>query len=394
MTPVLRALALPPYLPMSNCSTLYNPLRWATLFLFLLSAGCSPGNPAPAPQTTEPAVPVIAANVTTKTVPEQVNAIGNARAYATVAIKARVDGELTEVHFKEGQLVHQGDLLFTIDARNWQAQLDQTEANLARDQAQLQNAQAEERRYASLRDKNFVSKEDYTRAQTNLAAAQATVRANEAAVKNARLQLTYATIYSPLDGIAGQILLQRGNMIKANDTNSLVVINQVSPIYVEFAVPERYLPAIRKYMAARPLTVQAAVEGDEKAVASGTLSFIDNSVDTATGTIKLKATFANRDRTLWPGQFVRVRLFLAEQENALVVPSQAVQNGPEGNYVFVVKPDLTATMRPVTVARSTGAETIIDKGLEPGEQVVIDGQSRLTAGAKVQLRQGLAENTP
>jgi multidrug efflux system membrane fusion protein len=379
---------------MSNCSTLYPPLRWATLFLFLLSVGCSPGNPAPAPQASEAAVPVITANVTTKTVPEQVNAIGNAQAYATVAVKARVDGELTDVHFKEGQLVHQGDLLFTIDARNWQAQIDQTEANLARDQAQLQNAQAEERRYASLRDRNFVSKGDYTRAQTNLAAAQATARADEAAVKNARLQLTYATIYSPLDGIAGQILIQRGNMIKANDTNPLVVINQVSPIYVEFTVPERYLPAIRKYMAGRSMTVQAVPEGDDKIVASGALSFIDNSVDTATGTIKLKATFANRDRTLWPGQFVRVKLLLAEQENALVVPSQAVQNGPEGNYVFVVKPDLTATMRPVTVARTTGSETIIDKGLEPGEQVVIDGQSRLTAGAKVQLRQGLAENTP
>ncbi len=379
---------------MSNCSTLYHPLRWATLLLFLLSTGCSPGNPAPAPQTSEAVVPVITANVTTKTVPEQVNAIGNAQAYATVAVKARVDGELTDVHFKEGQLVHQGDLLFTIDSRNWQAQLDQVEANLARDQALLQNAQAEEHRYASLRDKNFVSKEDYIRTQTNLAAAQATVRADEAAVKNARLQLTYATIYSPLDGIAGQILIQRGNMIKANDTNPLVVINQVSPIYVEFAVPERYLPAIRKYMAGRSLTVQAAAEGDEKAVASGTLSFIDNSVDTATGTIKLKATFANRDRTLWPGQFVQVKLLLAEQENALVVPSQAVQNGPEGTFVFVVKPDLTAAMRPVTVARTTGAETVIGKGLEPGEQVVIDGQSRLTTGAKVQLRQGLAENAP
>ena len=237
---------------MSNCSILYHPLRWATLFLFLLSAGCSPGNPVPAPQGMESAVPVITANVTTKTVPEQINAIGNAQAYATVAVKARVDGELTDVHFKDGQLVHQSDLLFTIDSRNWQAQLDQVEANLARDQALLQNAQAEEHRYASLRDKNFVSKEDYIRTQTNLAAAQATVRADEAAVKNARLQLTYATIYSPLDGIAGQILIQRGNMIKANDTNPLVVINQVSPIYVEFAVPERYLAAIRKYMAAVP----------------------------------------------------------------------------------------------------------------------------------------------
>ena len=228
---------------------------------------------------------------------------------------------MTNVHFKEGQLVHQGDLLFTLDARSWQAQLDQAEANLARDQAQLQNAQAEERRYASLRDKNFVSKEDYSRVQTNLAAAQATVRADDAAVKSARLQLTYATIYSSLDGIAGQILLQRGNMIKANDTNPLVVINQISPIYVEFVVPERYLPTIRQLIATHPLAVQSAVEGDEKAIASGTLSFIDNSVDTVTGTIKLKATFANSDRKLWPGQFVRVRLLLGEQENALVVPS-------------------------------------------------------------------------
>jgi multidrug efflux system membrane fusion protein len=301
---------------------------WAILVVAL--AGCSQSDSAPVTrQAAEPAIPVVTAQVTAKTVPEQIQAIGNVQAYATVAVKARVDGELTGVYFKEGQAVHKDELLFTIDPRPLQAQLSQTEANLARDQALLQNALAEERRYADLIRKNFASQETYVQVRTNLAAAQATVRADEAAIENAKLQLAYTHIYSPLDGIAGQLLIQSGNLIKANDSNPLVVIDQISPIYVEFAVPEQYLPAIRNHMASSPLAVQVAPEGeDTKPV--GSLTFIDNSVDTATGTIKLKATFANLDRTLWPGQFVRIKLLLAEQENVIVLPSQAVQFGPQG----------------------------------------------------------------
>jgi multidrug efflux system membrane fusion protein len=218
------------------------------------------------------------------------------------------------------------------------------------------------------------------------------VRADEAAIENAKLQLAYTNIYSPLDGITGQLLIQGGNLIKANDSNPLVVIDQISPIYVEFAVPEQYLPAIRNHMASSPLAVQVAPEGeDTKPV--GSLTFVDNSVDTATGTIKLKATFANPHRTLWPGQFVRVKLLLAEQENAIVLPSQAVQLGPQGPYVFVVNPDLTVALRPVTVDRTVDSETVISKGVSVGEQIITDGQSRLTSGAKVKPQQELTKGS-
>lgn len=372
-----------------------NPRRWLYWLTALLAplAGCSRGDSAP-PPATEAAVPVVVAKVVAKTVPEQLQAVGNVQAYATVAIKARVDGELTQAHFKEGQSVREGQLLFTLDPRPWQAQVDQAEAALARDQALLQRAQTEEARYAGLRDKNFVSKEEYNRVRTELASAQAVVRADEAAARSARLQLSYATIYSPIDGVAGRILIQRGNLVKANDVNPLVIINQVSPIYVEFAVAERYLPAIRKNMANRPLPVTATAQGEDQAAAVGALSFIDNSVDPATGAIKLKATFANAERRLWPGQFVRVQLLLAEQENALTAPSQAVQTGPEGDYVFVVDAAMKARQRPVAVARVVGQESVIEQGLAPGEQVVIDGQNRLTDGAWVQPRQNLADRAP
>jgi multidrug efflux system membrane fusion protein len=354
----------------------------------LLLSGCSSHGAAPAGagSPARESTPVVAVTVVRKTVPEELNAIGTVQPYATVAVKARVDGELTQVSVREGQPVRQGDVLFTIDPRPMQAQLDQAEANLARDRALLANALAQDRRYTDLLGRNFISKEAYAQIHTNLATAQATLHADQAAVDNARLQLAYGRIRSPISGVAGKILIQRGNLIKANDSNPLVVLNQVRPIYVEFAVPEQRLDAIRQALARGAVAVAAQPEAGAARAADGRLSFVDNSVDPATGTIALKATFPNRDQALWPGEFVRVSLTLRQERDALVVPAAAVQAGPDSPYAFVVHPDMTVVMRPLSVERTWNGETLIARGLAAGERVVIDGQSRLSPGAKVELR--------
>lgn len=359
-----------------------------------LLSGCSSRGSAPtgaAPPAAE-ATPVTAATVVRKTVPEELNAIGTVQAYATVAVKARVDGELTGVSVREGQPVHQGAVLFTIDPRPMQAQFDQAAANLARDRALLANAQAQDRRYTDLLGRNFISKEAYAQIHTNLATAQATLHADQAAVDNARLQLAYGRIRSPIDGVAGRVLIQRGNLIKANDSNPLVVLNQVRPIYVEFAVPEQRLDAIRQALARGAVTVAAQPEAGAAGAADGRLTFVDNSVDPATGTIALKATFPNRDQALWPGEFVRVTLTLRQERDVLVVPAAAVQSGPDGPYAFVVRPDLTAETRPLSVERTWNGEALIARGLAAGERVVVDGQSRLAPGASVELRPAPADS--
>jgi len=359
-----------------------------------LLSGCSSPVAAPtgaAPPAAE-ATPVTAATVVRKTVPEELNAIGTVQAYATVAVKARVDGELTGVSVREGQPVHQGAVLFTIDPRPMQAQFDQAAANLARDRALLANAQAQDRRYTDLLGRNFISKEAYAQIHTNLATAQATLHADQAAVDNARLQLAYGRIRSPIDGVAGRVLIQRGNLIKANDSNPLVVLNQVRPIYVEFAVPEQRLDAIRQALARGAVTVAAQPEAGAAGAADGRLTFVDNSVDPATGTIALKATFPNRDQALWPGEFVRVTLTLRQERDVLVVPAAAVQAGPDSPYAFVVHPDMTVEMRPLSVERTWNGEALIARGLAAGERVVVDGQSRLAPGASVELRPAPADS--
>ena len=337
------------------------------------------------------AVPVIAADAARKTVPIELAAIGTVQPSSSVAVKARIDGQLDAVHFKEGDTVRKGQPLFTIDPRPLQAQLSQAEANLSKDRAILANAQAQDRRYADLLARNFISREYYNQIRTNVDTAQASVAADQAAVRSAQVQLAYASIASPIDGVAGKLLIQQGNMIKANDANPLVVINQVSPIYADFAVPEQNLQAIREAMGRGPVRVAAAPEQGAGSPGEGVLSFVDNSVDIATGTIRLRATFPNEDRALWPGEYVRVTLILGEQRDAVVVPAQAVQAGPEGAFVFVVQPDLKAQLRPVTAGRSAAGETVIAKGLNAGEKVVVDGQSRLAPGATVKLQQTLAE---
>jgi len=345
------------------------------------------------PAKSAPAMPVSIATVEQHTVQVRIQAIGNVEAYSTVALKARVDGQIVEVNFKEGQEVRKGAVLFKIDARPFEATLRQAEANLMRDTAQKEQARSQERRYQELLQKNFVSKEAYAQIRTNADTAEAVALASKAALENARLQLEYCTIRSPIDGFVGKVMLQIGNMVKANDTNPLVIINQVRPIYVNFAVPEQNLPAIRGYMAKGPLSVEALPPNSSTAAALGTLSFVDNAVDATTATIKLKAVFPNKDNSLWPGQFVSARLKLYDQKGALVVPTQAVQTGPDGQYVYVVKPDMTVDMRKVEIDRNDGADAIIAAGLRKGEQVVVTGQLRLAPGTKVMVAKTRADKS-
>ena len=329
------------------------------------------------------AVPVAVAKVTKQTVAFRIQAIGNAEAFSTVALKARVDGQIIEVNFKEGQKVRKGAVLFRIDPRPFEAALHQAEANLLRDTAQKEQTRSQERRYQELLQKNFVSREAYAQIRTNAETAAAVALASKAAVESARLQLEYCTIRSPLDGYIGKIMLQKGNLVKANDSTPLAVINQVQPIYVNFAVPEQLLVPIREHMLKSRLPVEALVPESGKAAAAGTLSFIDNSVDPSTGTIKLKAVFPNAQGILWPGQFVNVSLKLYDQKDALVVPARAVQVGPKGQYVYVVTPGLVAEMRPVKIERTDKDRVIAASGVKEGETVVVKGQLRLTQGSKV-----------
>jgi membrane fusion protein, multidrug efflux system len=401
--------------PISHLTMVCSTLLLVSLALSACSGGST--NQAPTGAAKPGAVPVVVATAVQKTVPLQIRTIGTVEAIASVEVKAQVGGEITQVAFQEGQDVQAGELLFRIDTRPYEAELRRAEANLARDMAQqkqaeanlardilqAQNAQVEARRRAHLLQQNSVSQEEYEQARTNAAAlegtvkadhaaienAQATIRADQAAVEVAKIQLDYGTIRSPIHGRTGSLMVHQGSIVKANDA-TLVVINQLAPIYVTFPVPEQSLSEIKRYMAAGPLTVEAISPDEAQQPERGTLTFVDNAVDAATGTIRLKGIFRNDDKRLWPGQFVNVTLTLTTQPNAIVVPSQAVQAGQEGQYVFVVKPDLTAEFRPVVVARTIQGEALIAKGVEPGETVVTDGQVRLTPGAQVEIKSSSA----
>ena len=361
------------------------------------------------------AVPVAVATVEQKAMPVQIQALGSVEAYSVVSIKAQVGGELIRVHFKEGQDVKKGDMLFTIDRRPFeaalaqaqatqaqhQAQVTQAEANLARDQAQLENARVEEERYRRLVAGGFVAREQYDQFLTTLKTAQATidadqaavvtaralVRADDAMVETARLNLAYTEIKSPIDGRTGSLMLHEGNVVRSGGTSdsTLLVINQVQPIYVSFTVPQQQLSEIKTYMQAGSLSVDALPSG-EKRPDRGVVTFVDNAIDPTTGTVRLKASFPNTEKRLWPGQFANVTLTLTVDPNAIVVPSQAVQTGAQGPYVFVVKPDSTVENRRVVVARTQGSDSVIASGLQAGEQVVTDGQPRLSPGVKVEVR--------
>jgi multidrug efflux system membrane fusion protein len=312
--------------------------------------------------------------------------IGNVEAYSTVAVRAQITGELTAVHFKQGDDVEAGQELFNLDRRPYEAALQQATANLQRDTAQAANATAILQRYEQLMERGVVSREQRDTARASVAALEATLAAHRATIENAKVQLQYATIRAPISGRTGVLMVNAGNLVRANDQTPLVTINQVSPIYVSFAFPERLLPDLRRYMGRGALRVEARPASGDGAPAVGQITFVDNAVDQTTGTIKVKGTFANGDRSLWPGQSVNVVVRLATESAVVVVPTVAVQTGPEGTFVFLVKADQTVELRPVTVARQAGGEAVIKEGVAAGDTVVTDGHLRLVPGSRITLR--------
>jgi multidrug efflux system membrane fusion protein len=367
---------------------------WVAVFVLAALAAAAvvvmrvvPGSRAAAPREA-PAVPVTTAAVVAKDIPLRLYAVGNVEPYTTVSVKARVDGQIVAVKFKEGEEVRQGAVLFEIDRRPFEAMLKQAEANLLKDRALYDHTVEQEKRYRDLLEKKFISADGYEQVKTNMDTAAAQLRADEAGIENSKLSLEYCTIRSPVAGYAGKIQIQQGNLVKANDTMPLVVLNQIVPIYTSFSVPEQYLADVRRYQADGALHVTAGVANSTHPAVAGKLSFIDNSTDVTTGTIKLKAEFPNADKALWPGQFVNVVLTLAQQKGAIVTPAAALQNGPNGQYVFVVKPDQTVELRQVNVARTEGDDAVVASGLAPGDRVVTTGQLRLAPGTRVSIGTG------
>ena len=413
----------------------------ALLVIALAFAGCSDrASGTPAKGATPPPVPVTAAEATEKPVPLDITAIGNVQAFTMVGVKSQIAGQIVQVHFTEGRDVKQGELLFTIDPRPFEAAVRQAEAtvgrdmaqlrqadaaltqrraeiqqalaNLERDTAQLENARTQERRYRELVQKELIAREQYDNFRTQMSAMEATVSAGRAAVENAKasalaaeagvenvravikadqavvdnakLQLGYTTIRAPMAGRTGNLLVQAGNVVKANEGDPMVVIAQVHPIYVSFAVPEHHLADIKRYQTKEGLAVRATPPGAPKAT-TGRLTFVNNAVDATTGTIQLKGTFQNDDNALWPGQYVDVMLTLTIQQ-AITVPAEAVQSGQQGPFVYVVKSDLKVEPRPVQPGRRVGPEIIVVRGLAAGERVVTDGQLRLVPGSKVDIK--------
>jgi multidrug efflux system membrane fusion protein len=353
------------------------------LLAVLLVAACSGDKEKPKPK---PPVPVSAATAVRKTVPVQIRVIGNVEAYATVSIKAQVNGMIEKVHFREGQDVKKGQLLFSLDSRPFAAVLRQARAALARDAAQERFAREQVRRYGQLLNDGIVTRDQYDQLRANADALGETVQADRALIDTARIQLGFCSIRSPIDGRTGNLLVQQGNLVKANDVPVLVIINQVNPLYVTFSVPEKELTEIRRYMADGQLRVDALIPHGDGPAEQGLVSFIDNMVDATTGTIKIKGTFANRERRLWPGQFVDVALTLTSLPDVVVVPAPAVQTGQSGQFVFVVKTDRSVAVRPVVTGENYQGEVVIVKGIAPGETVVTDGQMQLVPGAKVQIK--------
>jgi multidrug efflux system membrane fusion protein len=332
-----------------------------------------------------PPVPVLVAPAVETNVAVQIRAIGNVLPYLKVTIRSQITGQLTHVHFREGQEVKQGDPLFTIDPRPPQGALEQAKANLARDAALLENARIEFERAKKLFDSALISRDDFDKARANLDTLKGTVLADRAAISGAELNVEFTSIRSPVDGVTGNLLVSPGNIVKAPD-DAMLTINQIHPIYVSFSVPERSLPEIKKEMLKKTLTVEAAFQKLSGPPPQGKLTFIDNTVDPTTGMIQLKATFPNENSVLWPGQFVQVSLTLSEQPHVVVVPSEAIQNSQNGEFIFVVKADQTVEMRPVVTGITRDDETLVEKGLKGGETVVIDGQLRLVPGAKVSIK--------
>jgi len=331
----------------------------------------------------KPAAPVSVAVSSRKDMPVEIQAIGNVEAFASVEVKSQVTGLLEKVNFREGDRVKAGDLLFQIDPRPFSARLNQALATLARDRAELDNARKQAARYQPAAEKGYVSAEQADQAQTSVSTLTAAIAADEAEVEAARLDLENCSIRAPISGFTGELLEDQGNLVKAAADDPLVTINQVAPIKVSFTLAERLLPELKQHLAAGELAVEATPAGHSGAPQAGQISFLDNRVDSSSGTIRLKADFANREQALWPGQFIHLRLQLATRKDVVVIPSRAVQTSQSGNFVYVVKGDQTVELRPVTPGFSVGAESVIETGLEAGETVVTDGQLRLAPGVKV-----------
>jgi membrane fusion protein, multidrug efflux system len=423
---------MPNYAP-SWCTGFRGPVKVFFILVITVAmlafAGCSKGDTASAASGGSGApgkgggrgrggggdVPVLIAKASQKNVPVEVQVIGNVEAYSTISVKAQVTGQLNDVAFHEGDFVKKGELLFTIDQRPLEAALNQSQANvakdeaalgqaqanLARDRAQARYAEAQATRYQQLFDQKIISRDQAEQLRANADAVaqavqadlatiesmKASIGASRAQVENAKVQLGYTKIYSPITGRTGNLTVKQGNVVTANNME-MMTINQVEPIYVTFAVPESQLTAIKTYMAQGKLPVRVKPQDDESSEEVGTLTFVDNTVDMTTGTIKLKGTFPNSDHKLWPGEFVRVILKLTTQRDAITVPNEAVQTGQAGSFVYVVKEDRSVESRPVKVGARVENDMVIDSGLEAGETVVTEGQLRLAPGSKVVVRDG------
>ncbi|VBB07767.1 rnd efflux pump membrane fusion protein barrel-sandwich domain [Lucifera butyrica] len=361
---------------------------WTVLLLVLSSLifGCG-DKKAASPST----VAVTVGKVETRTMPIQLDAVGNVQAYNSAAITPLVTGRVLQLHFQQGQDIKAGDLLITIDPEPFEQQLAQAKAQLTHDRNQAAFNQATAKRYDYLLHNDAVSRQDYEQMATAASTENATVAQSEAAVENARINLNNCYIRSPINGRTGAILANIGTLATANQTQ-LVVVNQITPIFVQFSIPEKYLAAVTAAQKNGPLPVMANISDQGMRVTDGVLTFIDNTVDTTSGVIQMKAQFPNTNRQLWPGQFVRITVKLGEQSNAVVVPDAAIMDGQQGKYVFIVKDDLTVEVRPVTVDRVFDGLAVVTKGLDPGETVVTDGQVNLRPGAKVSVKQAVAGN--
>jgi len=363
-------------------------ILYTSMLILVFPGGCSkrPAQSQAAKTESQMAVPVMVAPVEQKTTSVEIGSFGTVEAFASVELKTQITGILTGVHFIEGQMVKKGDLLLSIDPRQPQAALKAAQANLEKDEAQLKNAEKEAARQTELLHKGFASQDEYDASITAVETLRAAVKADKAAVENATLQLDYCSVRSPIDGCIGKLHINEGNLVKADDT-SVVAIKQIDPIYVSFWVPEQHLPAIQRYMATSSLDVTVYQPYEKQQTIHGSLTFVDNTVDDSanTRTIRLRATFSNKDRRLWPGQYVNVVLTLTQEPNSLVVPSQAIQTGQNNQFLYVVKTDGTVEAKPITVKRTVNNETVVE-GVQQGEMVVTDGQLRLVPGARVEIK--------
>lgn len=367
-----------------------KPSRFALLFITLITlAACSEDGAKK--KAEPPPVPVTTAKALERDIPVTLQVVGRAEAYESVTLKSRVDGQVAAVLFTEGQHVKQGDVLIRLDPTDFAARLQQAEASAARDAALVAKTRSDTARYVALKERNFVSEEKVNDIRTNEAAASANLRASRATVELARLQLTYATIRAPFTGVVGARLVFPGSSIKINDT-ALAVVNRVRPLLISFSVPEKHLPRLRAALGSgggktSRMTVDVSLPGEKSQHIEGEVRFLDNAVDSATGTILMKALLPNADEKLTPGQFLNVTLLLDTLLKAVTVPNEAIQQGAEGNFVFVVKEDSSVEMRKLETAASDGGLTAIGKGLQAGETVVTDGQLRLAPGVKIKSKE-------